>query len=61
VIPVCIFVCIMREFLFSNFLCQKFYPQSILLCVYIGALAAAFEDTQTQNKRNFCLLLMHIM
>jgi hypothetical protein len=42
VIFVCVFVGIMREFLFSNFLYQKFYPQSILLCVYIGALAATF-------------------
>jgi hypothetical protein len=34
----------MREFLFSNFLCQKFYPQSIVLFVYIGAFATIFED-----------------
>jgi hypothetical protein len=41
---VCSFVCIMREFLLSNFfLCQKFYPQGIVLFAYIGAFAAILK------------------
>jgi hypothetical protein len=45
VILVCIFACIMREFLFSNFYVRNFILRAFLLYVYIGALAAAFEDT----------------
>jgi hypothetical protein len=35
----------MREFfVFLTFYVTNFYPQSILLCAYIDALATAFED-----------------
>jgi hypothetical protein len=32
--------------MFSNFLRQKFYPQSIALCAHVSAFTATFLETR---------------